>query len=427
MSPNTGHSPDYKKGINPLVIIALLFFIFGFITWLNGTLIPFLKIACSLSFYVQAIMVTFSFYISYVIMAAPSSWVLHKVGFKNGISAGLIVMSAGFIVFIPAALSRSFALFLSGLFVQGAGLTLLQTAVNPYVTLLGPSESAARRISIMGICNKLAGVISPLIMGAIVLKGSNKLIEQLAVVSDPSRTEILNHLAQRVIIPYIIMAVVLLMLSVMVYFTKLPEIETDTDEDFVTADGSLKTSIFQFPKLILGFISLFLYVGVEVIAGDTIVPFGQSQGISLDIARKFTAFTLGSMLIGYILGIITIPKYIKQENALALSAILGIALSVTAVLLSGYYSVLCIGLLGLANAIMWPAIWPLAIANLGKFTKSASALLIMGIAGGAIIPLLYAYLADSMHNYKKPYLIMVPIYIFILYFATTGHKTGEKK
>ena len=322
MNENTANPSVDKHGINPLAIIATLFFIFGFVTWLNGTLIPFLKIACNLSLYVQAIMVTFAFYMSYVIMAAPSSWILHKVGFKRGIAMGLAIMAIGSLVFIPAALSRSFIIFLSGLFIQGAGLTLLQTAVNPYVTLLGPSESAATRISIMGICNKVAGVIGPLVLGAIVLKGSNQLIGQLTVVSDPDKIIILNHLAQRIIIPYIIMAFVLVMLATMVWFTHLPEIETDTEEDFIAADGSMKTNIFQFPGLIIGFISLFLYVGVEVMAGDTIVPYGQSQGIDLDIARKFTAFTLGSMLIGYVIGIITIPKYIKQEKALAISAIL---------------------------------------------------------------------------------------------------------
>ncbi len=410
-----------KRGINPIVIIAVLFFIFGFVTWLNGTLIPFLKIACNLTRYVQAFMVTFAFYMSYVLMAAPASLVLHKVGFKRGIALGLTIMSLGSLVFIPAAMERSFAIFLTGLFIQGAGLTLLQTAANPYVTLLGPPESAARRISIMGLCNKVAGVISPLVLGAIVLKGSNQIVEQLKVVSGPEKILFLDNLVQRVMLPYITIAIVLALLAIMVFFIHLPEIETDTDEDFITEDGSLKTNLFQFPHVILGFISLFLYVGVEVMAGDTIVPYGQSQGIALEIARKFTAFTLGSMVIGYIIGIIMIPKYIKQEKALSVSAILGIVLSLAAIFSSGYVSVLCIGLLGLANAIMWPAIWPLAISNLGKFTKSASALLIMGIAGGALIPLFYGYLTDLVHNFQKPYWIMVPIYIFIFYYANIGH------
>jgi glucose/galactose transporter len=422
MNENSSLQHVNKRVINPLVIIATLFFIFGFVTWLNGILIPFLKIACGLTLYVEAIMVTFAFYMSYVVMAAPSSWVLHKVGFKQGISLGLVIMAVGSLVFIPAALSRSFIIFLSGLFIQGAGLTLLQTAVNPYVTLLGPTESAARRISIMGICNKTAGVISPLVMGAIVLKGSDQLIGQLNIVSGSNKIIILNHLAQRIILPYVIMTLVLVLLAIMVWFTHLPEIETDTKDDFITADGTRKTNIFQFPNLIIGFISLFLYVGVEVMAGDTIVPYCQSQGIALDIARKFTTLTLASMVIGYIIGIFTIPRYIKQHNALAISAILGIVLSMAAIFTSGYTSVCCIGLLGLANAIMWPAIWPLAISNLGKFTKNGSALLIMGIAGGATIPLLYAYFTDIFHNLQEPYWIMVPIYTFILYFATLGYK-----
>jgi glucose/galactose transporter len=355
-------------------------------------------------------------------MAAPSSWMLHEIGFKRGIAIGLGIMAVGSLVFIPAAFTRSYGIFLTGLFVQGAGLTLLQTAVNPYVTLLGSPESAARRISIMGICNKVAGVIGPLVMGAIVLKGSNQLVEKLKIASGNDTMVILNELAQRVIAPYFVMAVVLFLLAIMVWFTRLPEIETDADDDFVTAGSIPKTNIFQFPNLVLGFMSLFLYVGVEVMAGDTIVPYGQSQGIALDVARKYTAFTLASMVIGYIIGILLIPKYIKQNRALVISAVIGIFFSLAAIFSKGIISVYCIGCLGLANAIMWPAIWPLAISDLGKFTKSGSALLIMGIAGGATIPLLYAYLADVLHNFQQPYWIMVPIYSFILFFAYHGHK-----
>ena len=412
------------KSVNPIIIIGMLFFIFGFVTWLNGTLIPFLKISCELSNF-QAYLVTFAFYISYLVMAPPSSVVLHKVGFKNGIALGLVVMAIGSVVFIPAALTRTFGLFLTGLFIQGAGLALLQTASNPYVTLIGSRESAAKRISIMGICNKVAGVISPLVLGAIVLKGANQIVEQIKIVSGPEKEIFLNSLAHRVILPYVSMAVVLTGLSLMVRYAHLPEIETDTDEESFTANGNHKTNLLHFPHLILGFITLFFYVGVEVMAGDTIVLYGQSQGIALDIARKFTAFTLASMVLGYIIGIIAIPKFIRQERALAVSAIVGFFLVLCAILFSGYASVACIALLGLANALMWPAIWPLAIADLGKFTKAGSALLVMGIAGGATIPLLYGFLADHWGSQKLAYWIMVPIYVFIFYFATIGHKVSK--
>ena len=412
---------EKKTFISPIFIIGILFFIFGFITWLNGTLIPFLKISCELSNF-QAYLVTFAFYISYLVMAPPSSFVLHKTGFKNGIAAGLTVMGLGSVIFIPAALTREFALFLTGLFVQGAGLALLQTASNPYITLLGPKESAAKRISIMGISNKIAGVISPLILGAIVLKGANEIEQQIATAKGEAREIFLNALAHRVILPYIVMAIVLLSLSLMIKFTYLPEIETDTEEESFSADGSKKKGIWQFPHLILGFIAIFLYVGVEVIAGDTIILYGRYQGIPLEIARKFTSYTLTAMVIGYLAGIAVIPRIIKQNVALTVSAVLGIVFTILAISTSGYISVLFIAFLGLANALMWPAIWPLSIADLGKFTKAGSALLVMGIAGGATIPLLYGHLADIWENSRQAYWILIPCYLFILYFSTMGYK-----
>ena len=410
----------FKTNLIPVSIIGTLFFIFGFVTWLNGTLIPFLKLACELNNF-QAYFVTFAFYISYLVMAAPSSFVLHKVGFKNGIALGLIVMAIGSLVFIPAALSRTFGLFLAGLFIQGAGLALLQTASNPYVTLLGPPESAARRISIMGICNKIAGVISPLVLGAIILAGASSVMSQMMLATPADKAILLDSLAQKVIFPYVIMSVVLIGLAFMVRFTHLPDIETDNEET-LPSFGTKKTSLWQFPHLILGFIAIFVYVGVEVMAGDTIILYGQSQNIPLEEARQFTAYTLAFMVVGYIKGIIAIPRFLSQSRALAISAITGIVFSICAIFTSGFTSVLFIALLGFANALMWPAIWPLSIADLGKFTKAGSALLIMGIAGGATIPLLYGKIADVIHDTQQAYWVMVPAYVFIFYFAVKGHK-----
>lgn len=413
-------SSDRRSYIMSIAIIGILFFIFGFVTWLNGTLIPFLKISCELS-NLQAYFVTFAFYISYLIMAPPSSWVLHKIGFKNGMAAGLAVMALGSLIFIPAAMTRTFGLFLTGLFVQGSGLALLQTASNPYITIIGPRESAAKRIAIMGICNKLAGTISPIILGALILQGANELMENVQHLTGIEKTVVLDNLAMRVVLPYIVMAAVLLLLTFMIRFAHLPEIDTDKEEITDSNQKTKKTSWYQFPHLILGFITLFLYVGVEVMAGDTIALYGKSLGISLDQSRYFTSLTLISMVIGYIIGIITIPRIIKQDKALAFSAVLGVIFTLAALFTSGFTSVLFIALLGLANAMMWPSIWPLAIADLGKFTKAGSALLVMGIAGGAIIPLIYGSLVDIIGN-QQAYWIMVPFYFFILYYALSGHK-----
>ncbi|TKK68012.1 sugar MFS transporter [Ilyomonas limi] len=409
-----------------MFIIGALFFVFGFVTWVNSTLIPYLQIACELKTS-EAVLVTFAFYISYAVMAFPSSGVLRKTGFKNGMVLGLVVMAAGALIFIPAANMRTFGLFLFGLFVIGMGLALLQTASNPYVTILGPIESAAKRISIMGICNKTAGAIAPLIMGAIMLKNADSFVQRLSTLDAAQKAAELDQLASRVIMPYIIIAIVLVALALFVYFSHLPEVKAEGEDDTADSPGAnSRTSIFDYPYLWLGFISLFLYVGVEVMAGDIIQVYGSHIGISLDIAKHFTTYTMIGMLIGYITGIIAIPKYISQSMALRVSAMLGVLFTLGAIFTDGYTSVLFIALLGLANALVWPALWPLAINGLGRFTKTGSALLIIGIAGGAVLPKLWAWLGEKV-GLQQAFWIMVPCYLFILYFAIKGHKVGLKK
>lgn len=413
---------------NAIVIIGLLFFIFGFVTWLNGTLIPFLKLACQLENDIQAFFVTFAFYMAYFFLAIPSSIILKRVGFKNGMALGLLIMAVGSAIFIPAATTRTFGLFLTGLFVQGMGLALLQTASNPYISIIGPMESAAKRISIMGICNKIAGMLSPIILGALVLKNATAIEEQVNKATDAAtKNNLLNELANRVITPYIIIAIALALLALMIKKSSLPEIDMDK-EDVATDDTTVaKTSVFQFKHLMLGVLCLFLYVGVEVMAGDAIGAYGRELGMPLDATKYFTTFTLLSMLAGYIIGIITIPKYISQQNALAFSAVLGIIFSVGVFATTGYTAITFIALLGLANALMWPAIFPLAISGLGKFTKTGSALLIMGIAGGALLPLLYTTLKDKeiFTNAQSFLICMLPSYLYIFYFAVKGYAAGK--
>lgn len=413
-----------------IVIIGILFFVFGFVTWLNGTLIPFLKLACQLENDIEAFFVTFAFYMAYFFLAIPSSIILKRTGFKNGMALGLLVMAVGSIIFVPAANARSFVLFLTGLFVQGTGLALLQTASNPYISIVGPIESAAKRISIMGICNKIAGMLSPLILGALVLKNATAIEEQVNKATDAAaKNDLLNQLAARVIPPYIVMTVVLVLLAVMIKKSSLPEIDVDKQE--VSTDSSIvaKTSVFQFKHLVLGVLCLFLYVGVEVLAGDAIGAYGRQLGMPLDETKFFTIFTLSAMLTGYVIGIFTIPKFISQQNALAVSAVLGIIFSICVFATDGYTAITFIALLGLANALMWPAIFPLAINGLGKFTKIGSALLIMGIAGGALLPLLYTTLKDKgiASNHSSFLICTVPAYAYIFYYAVKGYAAGKSK
>ncbi|TXK26310.1 sugar MFS transporter [Pontibacter qinzhouensis] len=416
-SPETTTASQQTRSI---IIIGSLFFIFGFVTWLNSVLIPYLKIACELNNF-ESYMVAFAFYISYLVMAIPSAWVLKVTGFKKGMSAGLVVMAIGALVFIPAAMTRTYTLFLLGLFIQGTGLAVLQTAANPYITILGPRESAARRISIMGICNKIAGVLAPIILGAIALKDADALVDRLATMDLAQKAAELDALATRVITPYVIMTAVLVLLAVLIYLSSLPEIDTDHEDETVAAANTSKTSVLQFPQLVLGALAMFLYVGVEVIAGDTIISYGASQGIALSTAKFFTSLTLGAMIVGYLVGIVTIPKYITQERALQVSAVTGALFGLGAIFTTGYTSVLFISLLGLANSLVFPAIWPLAIAGLGRFTKIGSSFLIMAIAGGAVLPLIYGYLADEFDP-QQAYWLVIPCYLFLWFYGSVGHR-----
>ncbi|AOW18100.1 glucose/galactose MFS transporter [Polaribacter vadi] len=425
-----------KNNTTAIIIIASLFFIFGFVTWINGALIPFMKTINELTD-AQSYLVASASYISFVVMALPASYILNKIGYKKGMSLGLIIMGIGALVFIPAAEARTYWVFLAGIFIQGLGMTILQTASNPYITILGPIESGAKRIAIMGIANKTAGALGSLIFGAILLSGIDDTKEKLAGATLEEKNVLLDTMADSVFMPYIIMAIVLFILGVLIRKAPLPNV--DVEENEVIEEGkTAKTSIFQFPNLWLGVLALFVYVGAEVIAGDTIIAYGISLGFTGEEAKYFTTYTLLAMVATYGLGVFLIPKYVKQKTALIISAILGIIFSFCIINTSGFTSVAFVAALGIANALVWPAIWPLTLEGLGKFTKTASALLIMAISGGAIIPPLYGRIvdankseliangiqeADAMSTAStESYWILIPCYAIILFFAIWGHK-----
>lgn len=416
---------SFKNFILPMIIIGALFFIFGFVTWLNGILIPYLKIACQLTDF-QALFVAFAFYIAYTIMALPSAYVLKKTGFKNGMMVGLLVMAVGTLIFIPAAMSRTFGIFLTGLFVMGTGLALLQTASNPYITIIGPKESAARRISILGICNKFAGAMAPLILAYYILNDGDAFVESLKSMDAAARVVALDSLAARVINPYIVMTIVLVIMGIGVRLAPLPEIKTNEEDKQAENGEEKKNSIMAFPHLILGVIALFFYVGAEVIAGDTIIRYGQSLGIDLNTAKAFTSYTMVTMVVGYLLGVTLIPKVISQRFALKASAVLGVVFALGAIFTNGLTSVIFVAMFGLANALVWPAIWPLALSGLGSFISTGSALLVMAISGGAILPLVWGYLSDVFST-QQAYWVVVPCYLFIFFYAVKGHKIKSWK
>jgi MFS transporter, FHS family, L-fucose permease len=413
-----------------ILVMALLFFIFGFVSWVNAILIPYFKIACELNNF-QSYLVVFAFYISYFIMSVPSAYLLRKTGFKKGMMIGFWAMALGAFIFVPAALTRTYEIFLLGLFTIGTGLAILQTAANPYITVLGPKESAAQRFSIMGIFNKGAGIIAPLIFAAVILKATDTdLFKELATMNQADRANALDELIRRVVFPYTCVGIVLFALGLMVRFSPLPEINTELESAELETANSGKKNIFQFPHLILGAVGIFLHVGSQVIAIDTIIGYANSMQINLLEAKVFPSYTLFAQICGYILGIIFIPKFIRQVNALRLCTLLGTVFTFLIIFANGQVnflghaadiSIWFVVLLGFANSMVWAGMWPLALDGLGRFTKLGGSLMIMGLCGNAILPLLYGWLAD-LYNVRYAYWILLPCYLYLVFYAFYGHK-----
>ncbi|MDR2407464.1 MAG: sugar MFS transporter [Bacteroidales bacterium] len=403
-----------------LFIIGSLFFVFGFVTWINSQLIPFLKQVCELQSDAQAYLVTFAFFISYFVMSIPSSYILEKTGFTKGMALGLFIMAAGSLLFIPAAKHQVYSLFLIALFIQGAGLTILQTASNPYAVILGPPESAARRISIMGICNKVAGMIGVFILGTILFSNIETVSENLNTLEGAAYEAELQILSSRLVMPYIVIAIALSLLALMVLYANLPQIEPDK-----IAKEKPKT-IFSYSYLWFGVLAIFAYVGAEVIAIDTLSLYGEYHGINNDDAKFFSVLSLIALTVGYLIGIIFMPRYISQRIALVISCLLALVLVSVAIVAPSYLSIGAIILLSFAHAMMWPCIWPLSIEGLGEHTKLGSAFLIMAIAGGAILPMVYGLLAEITDR-QDAYMILIPLYLYILYFSLHGYKINKHK
>ncbi len=426
----TAALPSRRDTSLSIGIIGMLFFVFGFVTWINAILIPYFKIACELTHF-ESYLVAFAFYISYLVMSVPASRLLKQYGFKRGMMYGFFCMAAGAATFIPAALVRSYPVFLTGLFTIGTGLAVLQTAANPYITVLGPTERAAQRISIMGICNKAAGIIAPLLFAAVVLKATdNALFKQLPNLSPGQRNEALDELIRRVIVPYACVSAVLLGLGLLVRFSPLPEIDTDRETGEVAAANAGRTSILQFPHLLLGAAAIFLHVGTQVIAIDTVIGYAGSMGISLLEAKVFPSYILTATICGYILGILAIPRLLRQVDALRICTVTGLLFSLGILFTRGSVSLLghtadvslwFVVALGLPNSLVWAGIWPLALDGLGRFTKIGASVLIMGLCGNALLPLVYGYLAD-LFSLRTAYWVLVPCYLYLFFYAAYGHK-----
>lgn len=424
---------DKKSTVISVAIIGFMFFIFGFVSWVNAILIPYFKISLELTNF-KAYLVAFAFYIAYFVMSVPSSFLLEKLGFKKGMMIGFFVMATGAFLFVPAALTRMYGIFLLGLFSIGTGLAILQSAANPYITIVGPIDRAAQRMSIMGLCNKFAGIIAPLIFAAVILKVTdNELFLALknGTLSDLDRNVALVSLVRRVIGPYSVLGTLLFLAGLMIYYSPLPEINTSqANKEESNDEHSGKTNILQFPNLVFGALAIFFHVGSQIIAIDTIIGYAQSMGLTLLEAKAFPSYTLGATMIGYVIGIITIPKFISQKKALITVTIVGTLLSIAVlvthgeVILFGHrvdISIWFLAALGLPNSLIYANIWPLAIKGLGRFTKRGSSLLVMGLCGNAVTLLIYGALADR-RNVHDAYMILLPCYLYLVFFALYGHK-----
>lgn len=417
---------DKKTTYISIGIIGTMFFVFGFVSWVNAILIPYFKIACELTNF-QSYLVAFAFYISYLVMSMPSSYLLKKVGYKRGITIGFWIMSVGALLFVPAAYGRTYIIFLLGLFTLGSGLAVLQTVANLYITMIGEKERAAQRISIMGICNKGAGILAPLVFSWAILRPTdNELFKQIPLMDAATKAATLDELILRVVVPYTVVAVVLFSIGLFVKFSPLPEIESNEED----SKGQEKVGVLQFPNLVFGAIAIFLHVGTQVVAIDTIINYSESMGLSLLEAKALPSYVLTATIVGYLVGITLIPKVVSQKRMLQICSLIGLTLSVLVCTVA--YNVEWFGLnldisiwflamIGFPNALIWAGIWPLALDGLGKFAKQGSALLIMGLCGNAIIPMIYGLVADA-YNVKVAYWVLVPCFLYIVFYAFVGHK-----
>ena len=385
----------------PLAFVGLMFFTLGFALGINSFLIPVLKGSLNLSSGVAYLLLAATF-IPFILFGYPASRTIAAIGYKRTMALSFIIFALAFVVFVLSAKNESFSLFLLASFISGSANAYLQASVNPYITILGPIESAARRISIMGICNKLAWPVAPLFFAAVVPDSTNVQIADL-------------------FLPFYIIIAAFVVLGIISLMAPLPEVKAAGEDEDSAADcpyAAGKTSIWQFPHLLLGALALFIYVGVETLALSTAIDY--ATAVDLPNPDRYAWIPSIGMVVGYICGIILIPRYMSQDAAMRICATLGVAGSLLIVLLPAQTSIWAIFLMALGCSLLWPALWPLAMADLGRFTKSGSALLTMAIAGGAVIPTIFGALKDSL-GAQNAYWLAVPCFLFIFYYLSLIH------
>ncbi len=425
---DSGSKGRGTRVVQTMAVMACLYFVFGLVSWMNAVLIPYFKVACDLHTEAQSYLVTFAFNIAYLLMAIPASVFLDHVGYRRGASAGLGLLSLGALLFWPAAILRSYYLFLVALFVMGVALAILQTLANPLVVTIGPRESAARRISIVGICNKLAGILSPLMIAELIIRPQDR--QTMASIDSGMLTgamkeQALDQMVRGVIVPYVVLALVLFLLGILFYFSPIPDDGNLDDDVPESMDGACK-SVLSYPYLVLGAIAMFCHLGAMQVSVSTLASYSMEFGRDLISARIFPSLSLVCVLIGYFCGIILIPRVISQTTALKVCSSVGLFLSVLVLFLPPTASLICLVLFGLPNSLIYAGIWPLAIRNLGKWKNLGSAIMVMSFCVNAVLPLIYGYIADVIGK-QFAYIILIPCFVYLLYYAFKGHRVESWK
>jgi glucose/galactose transporter len=412
-----------QRTLYPLATIGLLFFVFGFLTWVNGILIPYFQICMELS-NLEATLVAFAAYAAYFVMALPAAYALKRTGYKQGMVIGLLVMSVGTLLFVPAAYTRLYPLFLAGLFITATGLALIQTAANPYIAIIGPVEGTAQRIGIMGICNKVAGILCLIVLGNVFFADADNLVTAIAGMEGQEKATALDAYALRIVKPYLIITAALIMVAGLVQLTHLPEIDdADNGSKVVPTVTARRSSALHYPYLILGVLALFFGSACEVIPIDGIILYSRALGIPLEVARHFSTYTLYVMVAGYLAVSILVPKYVSQRRMLQFAAGWGLLFTICCYFSTGMITIYCLLSLGFSASMLWGTIWGLSIRGLGVHTKQGAAFLIMAIIGGGIFPLIFGHLLDLNPLYPQTaILLLLPLYAYLLYFALHGYR-----
>lgn len=404
-----------------LALLACLFFVFGLVSWVNATLVPYFKVACELDTQVKSYLVTFAFNIAYLVMTIPAGVMLSKVGYKKGTLIGLFVLAFGALIFWPAAMTRTYGLFLIGLFTMGTALAILQNVANPFVTIIGPLETTVKRFSVMGICNKTAGILSPMIFAAAVIRPQDKITiaaVQSGELVGEAKSLALDELVRGVIPPYLILAALMIVFGIVFYKSPIPDINPDKKNP--PAEGGDRSSVFKYPYLVLGILALFCHLGSQQLSVNTIVGYASEAGFAN--ASIFPSFTLACIMMGYLCGVILIPKVMSQHQSLMICTISGLILSTLVLVLPVRASVWCLVVLGMSNSLLYSGIWPLAIRNLGKWTSLGSSLMVMALSGNALMVLLYGSIADHLGSLQKAYWLLIPCFVYMLFYVVYGHK-----